>query len=536
MKYQRKDYSLGWVPDADSVNGPVNGLLRADNCVLSEAGVLAKRLGSSKVNSAAFEETNVDNVYSCYLKYGSSTNRYRVRVASTSRSIAPYHSTAYHMWLAGAHRNIGGHVVDGITTANNGAGLVRVTSPWPHDLVTGDKVSIYDHSVTGYNAVWTVTRISTTQFDLDGSTYSSNGTGGGFELSFGQGKIHMIDYMDRLFMCSDSVKKKWDQSYNVSIVEYDPKNVFPWGVEMTGTKPTVASRSTDNSVTIDNCATAANWDASARELVTGEYLSAASGPNNTLAGYEGTASQATLIVPATTGRGVITRIFDAGANTTTDFQYWTLTPSAVKKTTDSGANYTDYTSEATDGNLTTDVPMSNFGTLANNTWLLVGSHQKFSKIVVTMDGTNQNGTGSVLSVQYSNDGTTWYTLQNISDGTASGGATFAQTGTITFTEPTGWEQTTIDGQTLYFVRLVVSVALDASTDINEVSLRTDGLRHNAFLDFYLYAENPQAIKTIDILVDCNPTTLQGSDHYLFRDNYYSSRIYERGKTAAEDPR
>jgi hypothetical protein len=73
------------------------------------------------------------------------------------------------------------------------------------------------------------------------------------------------------------------------------------------------------------------------------------------------------------------------------------------------------------------------------------------------------------------------------------------------------------------------------TESNGLDLRTNAIRHNAYLDFYLYSTNPQAIKTIDVRIDCNPSTLQGTDHALFRNHYYFHRVYERGKTAAEDP-
>jgi hypothetical protein len=391
-KYQRRDFSLGWTPNADESNGPPNGLLRMDNCVLSERGVLALRRGSSKINADAFQETRVTGLYSCYLVYEG--GRLRARIATTERNAFPKHSTAYFLGgYRGDHLNIGGQIVSGITTANNGSGLVRVTTPRVHYLVTGDIVSIYGHSVAGYNGLWTITRINTTAFDLVGSTYGTDGTGGAFELSFGTTKIHLIDYMDRLFLASESVAKKWDFSLDWSnpvVDPYDPSNVTPWGVAMTGTKPSFASRSTDNSVTLDNCATPANWDGSSRELVAGEYLDVTTGPS-ALAGYEGTASAATSLVPATSGRGVVTRIFNAGANTTEDFQNWPLKASAIKKTANSGSSYTDYTSGV--------VNLDALNTLASGHWLLIGGHQKFDRIAVDMSASvNANASSPLRSV------------------------------------------------------------------------------------------------------------------------------------------
>ena len=65
--------------------------------------------------------------------------------------------------------------------ADNGAGLVRITSTKNHGLTTGDYVRIYDVvGTTEANATWEVTAIAATTFDLVGSAfanaYSSGGT------------------------------------------------------------------------------------------------------------------------------------------------------------------------------------------------------------------------------------------------------------------------------------------------------------------------------------------------------------------------
>jgi hypothetical protein len=64
------------------------------------------------------------------------------------------------------------------STANNGAGAIRVTAT-NHGWKTGDKVDVA--GVTGSpNALgtWSVTRVSANAFDLNGSVFDSNGTGG----------------------------------------------------------------------------------------------------------------------------------------------------------------------------------------------------------------------------------------------------------------------------------------------------------------------------------------------------------------------
>jgi hypothetical protein len=64
----RKDFSGGWWPSADAINAPPNVLLRMDNCTLDEQGIVALRLGSSKVNSGgALSETDIHSLFTTYI-------------------------------------------------------------------------------------------------------------------------------------------------------------------------------------------------------------------------------------------------------------------------------------------------------------------------------------------------------------------------------------------------------------------------------------------------------------------------------------
>lgn len=149
----------------------------------------------------------------------------------------------------------------------------------------------------------------------------------------------------------------------------------------------------------------------------------------------------------------------------------------VYKTADSLATITDYSSEAQDGSTGTDVTLSSLDTLANGDALWIGSAHPFRGLVADVDAAN--GTASVLTGTYWNGSA----LANISltDGTTSGGATFAVDGQITWTVPTDWVAAslrTISGvpttpvaastQSLYWVRLVVGAALDSSTTLNSL--------------------------------------------------------------------
>lgn len=75
-----------------------------------------------------------------------------------------------------------------ITTSQNNGGAVEITST-SHSLVTGCFVDIESHSIGAVNARWAITRINDNTFTLDGSSYSSDGTGGTWYLTSGQGTI-----------------------------------------------------------------------------------------------------------------------------------------------------------------------------------------------------------------------------------------------------------------------------------------------------------------------------------------------------------
>jgi hypothetical protein len=64
-------------------------------------------------------------------------------------------------------------------TADNGSGLIRITTA-AHGLATNDIVTIHDvGGTTEANGTWKITVISTTTFDLVGSTYANAWTSGG---------------------------------------------------------------------------------------------------------------------------------------------------------------------------------------------------------------------------------------------------------------------------------------------------------------------------------------------------------------------
>jgi len=76
----RQDFSAGWMPDADATNAPPNALLRGDNLILDELGILAVRQGSTKINSVALGDIDVHSLYTAVI----SGTRYRFSGAAAN--------------------------------------------------------------------------------------------------------------------------------------------------------------------------------------------------------------------------------------------------------------------------------------------------------------------------------------------------------------------------------------------------------------------------------------------------------------------
>ena len=77
---ERSDFSRGWCPSYDAVHAPSNGLLRADNTILDEKGVLAIRRGSAKINGSALADLDVHSLFTAVL----SGTRYRMAGAGAA--------------------------------------------------------------------------------------------------------------------------------------------------------------------------------------------------------------------------------------------------------------------------------------------------------------------------------------------------------------------------------------------------------------------------------------------------------------------
>lgn len=77
---KRMDFSQGWQPNCDTFQCPPNAVLRMDNLTLDEQGILALRQGSAKINSSAFSDTDVHNLFTLAI----SGTRYRMACATSA--------------------------------------------------------------------------------------------------------------------------------------------------------------------------------------------------------------------------------------------------------------------------------------------------------------------------------------------------------------------------------------------------------------------------------------------------------------------
>lgn len=184
------------------------------------------------------------------------------------------------------------------------------------------------------------------------------------------------------------------------------------------------------------------------------------------------------VVAAWTGNTTITdSISDADLGDTallTQVEMANLLPvpsaisTSVRKTTDNGVTYTDYTSAVGDDGSGTYADLSALDTVANGDWLVVGSDGEFRKILIVMDA-SVNTNASTMTVSYWN-GTAWRPVLNFTDGTTAGGKTFAQGGTVLWDFPSDWASSTINAVEAFYVRISVSAVLSAAVHVTEVRL------------------------------------------------------------------
>lgn len=130
--------------------------------------------------------------------------------------------------------------------------------------------------------------------------------------------------------------------------------------------------------------------------------------------------------------------------------------------------YIDYTDMVGDDYSDTYADISSLGATH---YLLVGFLEPQQAININMVAGQENSNASVLSVYYW-DGANWTYASAQNDGTAQGGAAFGKSGVVSWQPaPRGseWKRTVSDEFPLYYYKIQCSAALDATTQIAEVS-------------------------------------------------------------------
>jgi len=92
---------------------------------------------------------------------------------------------------------------------------------------------------------------------------------------------------------------------------------------------------------------------------------------------------------------------------------------------------------------------------------------------ITITVTAANGNASVASIYYAKNDKTWAEASGFSDGTASGGATLAQSGTMSWTMPADIQPRYLYGSCGWWYQLRVSAALDAEVEISYITYDTE---------------------------------------------------------------
>lgn len=125
----------------------------------------------------------------------------------------------------------------------------------------------------------------------------------------------------------------------------------------------------------------------------------------------------------------------------------------------------DYSVEVADGRSSTVAVLDNLGT---NEYFFVRAPVPIKSITVTV--TAANGNASTLTMQYWKG--TWSTVA-ITDNTASGGDTLAQTGSVTWTAQSDEIPHYLFGESGFWYKFKVSAALDAEVEVSAVTFDND---------------------------------------------------------------
>lgn len=120
---------------------------------------------------------------------------------------------------------------------------------------------------------------------------------------------------------------------------------------------------------------------------------------------------------------------------------------------------------AIDGDATTTATVS----LNSGEYFYIGTRRPFGRVTFDFGGT-VNANTATIAAAYVDGNHNWQAL-TVTDGTSSGGKTWAQDGTISWTIPADWNSNGLVGSSrMYWVRLTPSSNLTGSVVINEITI------------------------------------------------------------------
>ena len=196
-----------------------------------------------------------------------------------------------------------------------------------------------------------------------------------------------------------------------------------------------------------------------------------------------------------------------------------------------GGAYTDITTAAAD-DTEEDIDLAAALATVGTDRIYVGMRAEFDGLqVVLLD--SLNAVSSVLTAKYW--GPAGWTSLSATDGTASSGKTFAQSGRITWTVPTDWEPRRLNGtgDEYYWVEVSITVALTAGTSATQLAptRMPEGLRLTACylaLGHILRGLAPQSANP--------PEWTARGDAYLERAGDLYARLKSAGSIPIDDNR
>jgi hypothetical protein len=139
---------------------------------------------------------------------------------------------------------------------------------------------------------------------------------------------------------------------------------------------------------------------------------------------------------------------------------------------DSGTSFTALTN-AIDGDTGTNSAVT--VEAAGPDYIYVGDDDEFNEVIMNFASV-VNANASVLTAEYK--ASSWTSLTT-REGTDNDGATFGRDGRITYTLPTDWELTSVNGVSKKWIRMSVSANLTASVEIAEIKIRDE--RYNVHI-------------------------------------------------------